>query len=121
MSPALLIIENIEVLGGARLHSPEIADGADAVATRALSALLNELDGIGGRAHDVFVLGCTNRLCDVDDALLRPGRLEQHVYVGHPDLDDRLGVLRVHCARCEIPGDLLRPYETYLEFLLTYS
>ena len=57
------------------------ADGAATVDKRVLSQLLNELDGIQER-KDVFLLACSNRPDQIDDALLRPGRLDEHIRIG---------------------------------------
>jgi len=60
--------------------------------------LLQELDAIGADNRDLLVLGATNALWDVDDALLRPGRFDRLVFVPPPDV----------AARREILGILLR-------------
>ena len=52
------------------------------VSDRIVAQLLAELDGIGGGRSDVFVVGATNRPDLLDNALLRPGRLDVLLYVG---------------------------------------
>jgi SpoVK/Ycf46/Vps4 family AAA+-type ATPase len=49
---------------------------------------LTELDGVSDRG-DVFAIGATNRRDLIDPALLRPGRLETHVYLGLPAPESR--------------------------------
>ena len=54
-----------------------------------------ELDGFDESAQ-VIVMGASNRLQDLDPALLRPGRFDRQVLVSPPDLNGREEILRVH-------------------------
>ena len=69
--------------------------------SRLLSTLLNEMDGISSdkKKHSVLVLACTNRLEELDSALLRPGRLEEHVHLGYPDERDITAMLQLHLSK----------------------
>src|SRR6266702_929650 len=60
-----------------------------------LNQLLVELDGFSSGAQ-VVVMGASNRLQDLDPALLRPGRFDRQVLVQPPDLKGRLAILHVH-------------------------
>jgi transitional endoplasmic reticulum ATPase len=60
-----------------------------------VSALLTELDGIEV-LKDVWVIAATNRADMLDDALLRPGRLDYHLEVAKPDRAARAAILAVH-------------------------
>ena len=60
-----------------------------------LNQLLVELDGFDESAQ-VIVMGASNRLQDLDPALLRPGRFDRQVIVAPPDLAGREEILRVH-------------------------
>src|SRR6185295_7191893 len=60
-----------------------------------LNQLLVELDGFDESAQ-VIVMGASNRLQDLDPALLRPGRFDRQVVVAPPDLAGREEILRVH-------------------------
>jgi cell division protease FtsH len=93
----------------ARKHAPAIVfiDELDAVGThrsglgfnreqdQTLNQLLVELDGFAG-ADKVVVMGASNRLQDLDPALLRPGRFDRQMLVAPPDLDGREAILGVH-------------------------
>ncbi|KAG0014287.1 hypothetical protein BGZ80_010538 [Entomortierella chlamydospora] len=68
------------------------SQGSNGVNERVLSTLLNEMDGVEERTS-VFVIGCTNQPQAIDDALLRPGRLDQLIYVGYPTLQDRVDII----------------------------
>ena len=70
-----------------------------------LNQLLVELDGFGGR-DDVIVIGASNRLGDLDPALLRPGRFDRQVLVGPPDLTGRESILRVHTRSKPLAADV---------------
>lgn len=53
------------------------------------------MDGFeGARSGGVFVMGATNRPDMIDPAVLRPGRLDKVLYVGLPDEDGRVDILR---------------------------
>ena len=60
-----------------------------------LNQLLVELDGFDESAQ-VIVMGASNRLQDLDPALLRPGRFDRQVLVSPPDLIGREAILQVH-------------------------
>ena len=60
-----------------------------------LNQLLVELDGFDG-AKQVVVMGASNRIQDLDPALLRPGRFDRQLLVPPPDLAGREAILRVH-------------------------
>jgi cell division protease FtsH len=67
--------------------------------------LLVELDGFDGRAQ-VVVMGASNRLQDLDPALLRPGRFDRQVLVGPPDLAGRESILAVHTKGKPLAADV---------------
>jgi transitional endoplasmic reticulum ATPase len=57
-----------------------------------MNQLLTEIDGVGAKKN-VFFIGATNRPELLDEALLRPGRLDQLIYIPVPDLPARQGIL----------------------------
>jgi transitional endoplasmic reticulum ATPase len=61
-------------------------------------------DGItnSGGVQDVLVVAATNRLDAIDAALLRPGRLEEHVLLSYPKSSCILEILRIHAANMPI-------------------
>ena len=87
--PSILFFDEIDAVGGAR------GDGGGKVGDRVLAQLLTEMDGVEGLAG-VTVVAATNRPDMMDQALLRPGRLDRVVLVPLPDLDTRRKVLTVH-------------------------
>jgi transitional endoplasmic reticulum ATPase len=87
-APSIVFLDEIDAIAGERGQFNEATE-------RVVSQLLAELDGITENPN-LIVLAATNRRGTIDEALLRPGRLEQHVEVPNPDTDAREAILRVH-------------------------
>ncbi|KAG0253172.1 hypothetical protein DFQ27_007623 [Actinomortierella ambigua] len=93
IAPCILFFDEMDAIGAKRGWNGDGGGGASSgIQERVLSTLLNEMDGVEERTG-VFVIGCTNQPQAMDDALLRPGRLDQLVYVGYPDRRSRRGVI----------------------------
>ena len=75
---------------------PQSSPSAEFAAFGVLAQLLTEMDGVEGLAG-VTVVAATNRPDMMDQALLRPGRLDRVVFVPLPDLQTRRKVLTVLC------------------------
>lgn len=58
-----------------------------------INQILTEVDGVGARKN-VFVIGATNRPDIIDPAVIRPGRLDQLIYIPLPDLASRLSIFK---------------------------
>jgi vesicle-fusing ATPase len=65
------------------------------VSDSVVNQLLSKIDGVDS-LNNILLIGMTNRKDMIDDALLRPGRLEVHVEIGLPDLKGRLQILNIH-------------------------
>ncbi|OBH08508.1 AAA family ATPase [Mycobacterium sp. E1747] len=87
-APSLVFLDEIDALAPRRGQSFD-----SGVTDRVVAALLTELDGVNP-LRDVVVLGATNRPDLIDPALLRPGRLERHVFIEPPDAAARCEILR---------------------------
>ncbi|KAK9763974.1 hypothetical protein K7432_008926 [Basidiobolus ranarum] len=103
VAPCVVFFDEIDALGTKREWSLDESGGG--VNERVLSTLLNEMDGVSER-KGVFVIGCTNRPDKVDDAILRPGRLDQLLYVGYPDIQDRVKILETLARKTPISSEL---------------
>src|ERR687884_720199 len=89
-APAIVFIDELDAVGTRRTGG-----GFNREHDQTLNQLLVELDGF--RAPDgVVIIGASNRLEDLDAALLRPGRFDRQVLVAPPDLAGREAILRVH-------------------------
>ena len=89
-APSIVFIDELDAVGVARSgHS------FNREQDQTLNQLLVELDGFGSR-EQVVVMGASNRLQDLDPALLRPGRFDRQILIQPPDLKGRGQILRVH-------------------------
>jgi cell division protease FtsH len=87
--PAIIFIDELDAVGGRR--GMDISGEKD----QTLNQLLVEMDGFAGNGR-VVVIAASNLLEKLDPALLRPGRFDRQVFVMPPDVQGRLGVLKVH-------------------------
>ena len=65
------------------------------VSDSVVNQLLSKIDGVDS-LNNILMIGMTNRKDMIDDALLRPGRLELHVEIGLPDVKGRTQILNIH-------------------------
>ena len=70
-----------------------------------VAQLLSEIDGVA-ELKDVMVIGSTNRPDLIDDALLRPGRLDKIIYVPYPDEESRKEIFMVHTKNMKLSDDV---------------
>ena len=89
-APCIVFIDEVDSIGGARggLKGSSEDD-------KTLTALLNELDGFSAK-KGVITIAATNRLQDLDPALVRPGRFDRHVAVPLPNKEERLQILELY-------------------------
>ncbi|KAJ7546545.1 hypothetical protein O6H91_08G043800 [Diphasiastrum complanatum] len=89
-APCVLFFDELDSIATQRGAS--VGDGGGA-ADRVLNQLLTEMDGMNAK-KTVFIIGATNRPDIIDPALLRPGRLDQLIYIPLPDEPSRLNVFQ---------------------------
>src|SRR6266446_6387735 len=89
-APAIIFIDELDAVGAART-----GHGFNREQDQTLNQLLVELDGFDPAAR-VVVMSASNRLQDLDPALLRPGRFDRQMLVSPPDLKGREAILNVH-------------------------
>jgi cell division protease FtsH len=99
-APAIVFIDELDAVGTARG-----GNSFNREHDQTLNQLLVELDGFGGR-ENVIVMGASNRLQDLDPALLRPGRFDRQVLVSPPDLAGREAILKVHTRSKPLAADV---------------
>ncbi len=92
-APCVVFLDEVDALAPRRGQ-----DGRSPVTDRVVSQLLTELDGVEALGN-VWVIAATNRLDMIDDALLRPGRLDYHLEVARPDRVARAAILGVHLRK----------------------
>ncbi|KAG4429739.1 hypothetical protein IFR05_014773 [Cadophora sp. M221] len=74
------------------------AGGGTGVGDSVVNQLLSKLDGVD-QLNNILLIGMTNRMDMIDDALLRPGRLEVHMEISLPDEDGRAQILKIHTSK----------------------
>lgn len=101
-APCVLFFDELDSVGIARGSSQGDAGGAG---DRVLNQLLTEMDGVGGKKN-LFFIGATNRPDILDEALIRPGRLDQLIYIPLPDKPSRVSVLKAVLRKSPISPNI---------------
>lgn len=98
-APCVVFIDEIDAIARQR--------GSDQNGERdqALNQLLVEMDGFTDNPN-VLVLAATNRLEILDNAILRPGRFDRHLYISKPTLEGRRDIFNVHLKKCKVNHDV---------------
>jgi cell division protease FtsH len=99
-APAIVFIDELDAVGAARTGG-----SLNREQDQTLNQLLVELDGFGA-TDQVVVMGASNRLQDLDPALLRPGRFDRQVLVSPPDVSGREAILAVHTRGKPLAADV---------------
>lgn len=100
VAPCIIFFDEIDSLAPRRGGI-----GDSHVTERVVSQLLTELDGLE-ELKDVVVIAATNRPDMVDPALLRPGRIERHIFIPPPDKEARKEILRIHTRGMPLADDV---------------
>ena len=99
-APCILFFDEIDTIGVRReTHS------GDSVTPRLLSLMLSEIDGLHSD-DGVIIVGSTNVPQTLDKALLRAGRFDKLIFIGPPNKQARLEILKVHCAGKPLAPDV---------------
>lgn len=119
-TPAIVFLDEIDSILGSRSLSKTGCN----VQERVLSVLLNELDGVGLKTierrgsksdqqefqeifnRNVIIVAATNRPDVLDNALLRPGRLDKIIYIPPPDEKGRLSILKICTKNMPVGPDV---------------
>jgi transitional endoplasmic reticulum ATPase len=102
-APCVLFFDELDSIANQR-GSGSGGDGGGA-ADRVLNQLLTEMDGMGSK-KTVFIIGATNRPDIIDTALMRPGRLDQLIYIPLPDEGSRLSIFKANLRKSPIAADV---------------
>lgn len=89
-APCVLFFDELDSIAKARGGNVGDAGGA---ADRVINQILTEMDGMNQKKN-VFIIGATNRPDIIDPAILRPGRLDQLIYIPLPDDGSRHAILK---------------------------
>ena len=115
-APCVLFFDELDSIAVARGGS----SGGDAggAGDRVLNQLLTEMDGVGSK-KTVFIIGATNRPDIIDPALMRPGRLDQLIYIPLPDMASRIQIFKANLRKSPIAPDV--SFEALGQFTDGYS
>jgi transitional endoplasmic reticulum ATPase len=100
-APAVIFLDEIDSLTPKR----GLGMGDSGMSERVISQLLTEMDGIT-TLQDIVVIAATNRPDMVDNAVIRPGRLDRLIYVPEPDEKSRLQVFQIYTKNMPISEDV---------------
>ncbi|KMZ64506.1 ATP-dependent zinc metalloprotease FtsH 3 [Zostera marina] len=95
--PCIIFFDKIDALTSKR--------GKDSGSVCVLNQLLGELNG-SDEMCGVYVIGATNRVDVIDEAILRPGRLGKVVYVSLPNAEERVSILKTLARKKPIAADV---------------
>jgi transitional endoplasmic reticulum ATPase len=101
VAPTVIFIDELDSLVPARgggLGEPQVTE-------RVVNTILAEMDGLE-ELNNVVLIGATNRPNLIDPALLRPGRLDELIYVGTPDTAGRRRILAIHTEDMPLARDV---------------
>jgi transitional endoplasmic reticulum ATPase len=104
VAPCVIFIDELDSLVPARGQGGAQGGGAQ-VTERVVNTLLAEMDGVE-EMQSVVVIGATNRPNLIDPALLRPGRLDELIYVSVPDAGGRKRILEIHTNKMPLDKDV---------------
>uniref|UniRef100_A0A8D3CFZ5 Transitional endoplasmic reticulum ATPase n=1 Tax=Scophthalmus maximus TaxID=52904 RepID=A0A8D3CFZ5_SCOMX len=101
-APCVLFFDELDSIAKAR--GGNVGDGGGA-ADRVINQILTEMDGMSSKKN-VFIIGATNRPDIIDPAILRPGRLDQLIYIPLPDEKSRMSILKANLRKSPISKDV---------------
>jgi transitional endoplasmic reticulum ATPase len=98
-APSIIFIDEIDSI------APKRAEVTGEVERRIVAQLLSLMDGMSTRGK-VVVIGATNRVNAIDEALRRPGRFDREIEIGVPDRKGRLEILQIHTRGMPLAKDV---------------
>ena len=101
VSPSIIFFDELDALASCRTNQ----QGGGGVSERVLSQLLTEIDGVTPLSQ-VTILAATNRPDMIDDALLRPGRLDRQIYIPLPDPSTRKEIFKLQFKKTPVADDV---------------
>ena len=100
-APCIIFLDEVDALVPRRGSG----DSGSHVTENVVSQILTEIDGLE-ELHNVLIIGATNRLDIVDEALLRPGRFDRIIEVPNPDSKGREQIFRIHSKKKPLANDV---------------
>ncbi len=97
-APSIIFIDEIDSIAPKRGETGEVE-------RRVVAQLLALMDGLESRG-ELIVIGATNRVNSIDEALRRPGRFDREIEIGVPDVDGRYEILQIHTRGMPLDKDV---------------
>merc|ERR1712137_977674 len=101
-APCILFFDELDSIARSRGGGGGDAGGSG---DRVINQILTEMDGIEAKKN-VFIIGATNRPDILDPAIMRPGRLDQKIYIPMPDLDSRESIFKASLRGAPLAPDV---------------
>lgn len=101
-APTIIFIDEIDAIASKRI---ETGTSGEREVQRTFMQLLGEIDGFDPLSN-VKIIAATNRLDILDEAIIRPGRLERHIEIGKPNQEGRLEILKIHTKNMKVANDI---------------
>merc|ERR1711990_239607 len=101
-APCILFFDELDSIARSRGGSAGDAGGAG---DRVINQMLTEMDGMNSKKN-VFIIGATNRPDILDGAIMRPGRLDQLIYIPLPDAQSRVKILQANLRKSPLAKDV---------------
>lgn len=98
-SPCILMFDEMDSI--AKTRGSGSGGGSSEAGDRVINQILTEIDGVGARKN-VFVIGATNRPDILDPAVIRPGRLDQLIYIPLPDFKSRMAIFQASLRKAPL-------------------
>jgi len=98
-APSIIFMDEIDSIGSSRIESG--GGGGDSEVQRTMLELLNQLDGFESNKN-IKVIMATNRIDILDEALLRPGRIDRKIEFPPPNELARLDILKIHSRKMNL-------------------
>merc|ERR1712176_918115 len=99
-APSIIFMDEIDSIGSQRSEEGG-SGGGDSEVQRTMLELLNQLDGFEA-TQTIKVIMATNRIDILDEALLRPGRIDRKVEFPNPNEDARLEIVKIHSRKMNL-------------------
>merc|ERR1712196_344031 len=96
--PSIIFMDEVDSIGSQRVEGES---GGDSEGQRTMLELLNQLDGFES-STGIKVIMATNRIDILDDALLRPGRIDRKIEFPNPNEEARLHILKIHSRKMNL-------------------
>lgn len=97
-APSIIFMDEIDSIGGQRIDDDSKGDSE---VQRTMLELLNQLDGFE-ETQSIKIVMATNRIDILDEALLRPGRIDRKIEFPHPNEKARVDILKIHSRKMNL-------------------